>query len=67
MSAPALAMKPIDRDWLDGFLVRWKLSDDYFNTPCSAALSAEQTVRRLLRQDVPFLVQELLRLRPELR
>ena len=57
----------IDSGWISDFIRRWKLADDYVSDLANPeAPPAEHAVKRLVRVDVPVLMKELVRLRPEL-
>ena len=56
----------IDRDWINELFIRWKLAEDYVSYLDMASLPAEEALLRLMRDDIPALVRELTRLRPEL-
>jgi hypothetical protein len=56
----------IDRDWINELFIRWKLADEYVADLEMVSLPAEEALVRLMRHDIPALVRELTRLRPEL-
>jgi hypothetical protein len=60
------AIEPLDRSLLEGMMIRWKLADEHVFLMQLGELPAEHALRILIRQDVPILVGELIRLRPEL-
>ena len=67
MSATLFAHESINRDWIDGFIIRWKTAGDFvagLNEPNQAAAIAALT--RVIRSDLPTLLQEVTRLRPDL-
>jgi hypothetical protein len=52
---------------LDEILIRWKLAELYVDVlPLSDNLPAGHALRLLIKRDVPVLLHELSRLRPEL-
>lgn len=66
MSAAFFACESIDRDWLDGLIIRWKTADDLVDRLYTREGAQIGALRRILRRDVPALIKELTRLRPEL-
>ena len=67
MSATLFAREAINRDWIDGLIIRWKTADDFVAGLTDSRRGADvAALRRLLRRDVPALLQELTRLRPDL-
>lgn len=67
MSAALLACESINRDWIDGLIIRWKTADDFVTGLADGKRGAEiAALRRVIRRDVPALLQELTRLRPDL-
>jgi len=67
-TAPANAdISPIDAGWILDLTTRWKLADDYVSDMGGpGAIKAETVLKRLIHHDLPILVRELIRLRPEL-
>jgi hypothetical protein len=63
MSNPAPVL---DHGWLDEIMIRWKLSESHLAGLRLDDLPADHALRLLVRRDVPRLLQELLRLRPDL-
>jgi hypothetical protein len=54
-------IEPVDQDFLDGLIVRWKLAEQYVEDLEMNSLPAE-TASKILMQ----LLNEIMRLRPEL-
>jgi hypothetical protein len=54
-------IEPVDQDFLDGLIVRWKLAEQYVVDLEMNSLPAE-TASKILMQ----LLNEIMRLRPEL-
>jgi hypothetical protein len=63
MSAAVALGKRLD---LPAMMIRWKLGVDYLEELNMDSLPGEQALRCLVRQDFPVLLEELIRLRPEL-
>jgi hypothetical protein len=59
-------IEPVDQDFLDGLIVRWKLAEEYVEDLGMDSLPAERALTILMRHDVPMLLKEIIRLRPEL-
>ncbi len=57
----------IDQSWLQHFLIRWKLAEEYLSDLPETGITADYALRNLLTKDIPMLARELVRLRPELR
>jgi len=70
MKATALAAsgtQAINAGWILDLTNKWKLANDYvadFDGP--GAVKAERVLKLLICHDLPILVRELIRLRPEL-
>jgi hypothetical protein len=64
--ADVATIEPLDRSLLEGMMIRWKLADEHLLLMPLGKLPAEQALRILIRHDVPMLLGELTRLRPEL-
>jgi len=60
------SVSSIDKYWVDELMRRWRLSVEYLDGLESAPLPAQNALRRILNSDLPLLVRELTRLRPEL-
>ena len=62
-----LACESINRDWIDGLIIRWKTADDFVAGLSDMKRAAElAALRRVIRRDIPALLHELTRLRPDL-
>jgi hypothetical protein len=57
---------PVDQDFLDALIVRWKLAERYVEDLEMDSLPAERALTSLVQHDVPMLLSEIIRLRPEL-
>jgi hypothetical protein len=57
----------VDQEWVCGAVSRWKVAAEYVFFLDPELLPTGHPLRRFVRQDFPDLLQELLRLRPELR
>ena len=67
MSATLFGCESINRDWIDGLIIRWKTADDFITDLDAAKRGADiAALKRVIRRDVPALLQELTRLRPDL-
>ena len=60
------SLQVVQSDFAEKFITRWKLAKKYLATLDVPATREEQAIRELVKQDVPILLKELLRLRPEL-
>jgi hypothetical protein len=56
-----------DRDAVEGIIIRWRLAEQYVTDLDMDSLPSEHALLALIRQDVPNLLREIIRLRPELR
>ena len=57
----------IDAGWISDLVVRWKLAEDYMSDLAGPGTpTAASAVKRLISQDLPLLLREVIRLRPEL-
>jgi hypothetical protein len=59
-------IEPVDQDFLDGLIVRWKLAEEHVEDLEMNSLPAEKALAILIQHDVPILLKEIIRLRPEL-
>jgi hypothetical protein len=66
MSATLFACESINQDWIDGLIVRWKTAGDFVARLDARERIEVNALQRILRRDIPALVQELTRLRPDL-
>jgi hypothetical protein len=55
----------IDAEWILDVITRCKLAGDYVSD-LDGVIEAETALKTLVEHDVPILVRELVRLRPEL-
>ena len=56
----------LDQASLDDIMIRWKLAELHVADLSTQDLPWDHAVRLLIRRDVPTLLQELIRLRPDL-
>ncbi len=62
-----VAAQNLDQGSLDEILIRWKLTELHIDVlPFDGNLPAGHALRLLIRRDIPKLLEELRRLRPEL-
>jgi hypothetical protein len=66
VSSTLFACESINRNWIDGLIIRWKTADDFVARLDSREGAQLVALRRILRRDLPTLIQEVTRLRPEL-
>lgn len=59
-------IEPVDQDFLDGLIVRWRLAEQYVEDLEMDSLAAERALTVLMQHDFPMLLKEIMRLRPEL-
>jgi hypothetical protein len=62
----AVAGRVLDQPSLDEIMIRWKLAELYVADLSMQDLAWNHAVRLLVRRDVPTLLQEVIRLRPDL-
>jgi hypothetical protein len=60
-------LQSVENGWLEEQLIRWKLVEDSLSRIEAASLPEEQALCVLVKRDVPRLIKELTRLRPELK
>jgi hypothetical protein len=65
MAASTLA-NTIDKYWVDEMMRRWRLSVEYIDGLESDSVPAQDALRHVLYSDLPLVMKELTRLRPEL-
>jgi hypothetical protein len=53
-------------DSILGIMIRWRLAEECLSEVDSEALPSENALRVLVREDVPNLLKEVIRLRPDL-
>lgn len=56
----------IDKYWVDELLKRWWLSVDYIDGLDLDSLPAQDALKHVLHSDLPLIMRELTRLRPDL-
>jgi hypothetical protein len=66
MSVAETKSKPLDQSWIDAMTLRWKASERYLNGSETESLAEDHAIRILVKHDIPMLMKELTRLRPEL-
>jgi hypothetical protein len=66
MSAVGTAGEPLDSSSLQAILIRWKLAEQYILDVPGSSEAGEMALHVLLSHDVPIIIRELTRLRPEL-
>jgi hypothetical protein len=54
-----------DREWLDGALARWKVAAEYVFFLDRELLPTEHPLRRVIGEDLPEVLRELARFRPD--
>jgi hypothetical protein len=64
MSATATGAT-FDQDEIKRIMIRWRLAEEYLSDP-NNSLPSEHALRVLIKQDVPSLLKEVIRLRPDL-
>jgi hypothetical protein len=64
--ANAAAARVLDQPSLDEIMIRWKLAELHVADLSMQDLPWDHAVRLLVRRDVPTLLQEVIRLRPDL-
>lgn len=62
----AVAGRVLDQPSLDEIMIRWKLAELHVADLSMQDLPWNHAVRLLVRRDVPTLLQEVIRLRPDL-
>ncbi len=66
MAASAVGFT-FNQDSIEGLIIRWRLAEEYVTDLVMGSLPAEHALLVLIRRDVPSLLQEIIRLRPELQ
>jgi hypothetical protein len=64
VSAP---VPDFNQDAVDEIIIRWRLAQEYVTVLEMESLPAAHALLVLVRQDVPNLLKEIIRLRPELQ
>jgi hypothetical protein len=55
-----------DRQWFRGVVTRWKMADEFVRFFDSELIPADHPLRQVVGKDVPQLIGELARFRPDL-
>ena len=66
MSAVAIGSEPLDGSSLQAVMIRWKLAEQYLLENPESEEIGKMALHVLISHDVPVLLRELTRLRPEL-
>jgi hypothetical protein len=61
------SIEPVDQDFIEGLIIRWNLAEQYVEDLEMNSLPAEKALTILMQHDFPMLLNEIIRLRPELR
>jgi hypothetical protein len=56
----------LDRQWFHGVRARWKTADEFVEFFDSELIPADHALRQFVGKDVPQLIGELARFRPDL-
>jgi hypothetical protein len=64
--AASAPVPDFNQDAVDEIIIRWRLAQEYV-TVLMESLPAAHALLVLIRQDVPNLLKEIIRLRPELQ
>lgn len=56
----------LDQEWLSSFLLRWVLSEQYLALERIHSFPEEHALEVLIKHDIPTLLSELARSRPDL-
>ncbi len=62
----AAAPEILDQEWMRSMLIRWRLSEAFLSSTEAGEAPEESALRTIITRDIPLLIKELLRLRPEL-
>jgi hypothetical protein len=66
MSAVAIGSEPLDGSSLQAVMIRWKLAEQYLLESPESVEIGKMALHVLVSHDVPVLLRELTRLRPDL-
>jgi hypothetical protein len=66
VSGALFTSESINQDWVDGLIIRWKTAGDFVAALDNRGGAQVAALRRIIRRDLPALIEELTRLRPEL-
>jgi hypothetical protein len=67
MATVLRSIEPIDQDFIEGLIIRWNLAEQYVEDLEMNSLPVEKALTILMQHDFPMLLNEIIRLRPELR
>ena len=63
MATVLRSIEPVDQDFLDGLIVRWKLAEQYVeDLEMVDSLPTERALKTIMQHDVPLLLKEIIRL-----
>ena len=63
----AADLRSVEHGWLEEQLIRWKLAENSLSRIECTSMPEEQALCVLVKHDVPMLLKELTRLRPDLK
>ena len=66
MPAETNFSEPLDRSTLEAMMIRWKLAEQHLADPSENPETGRMALQFLIEYDFPALLEELIRLRPEL-
>jgi hypothetical protein len=66
MSAPSAAFEPIDAGFFQAMMIRWKLAEQFLFDHPESKETGKMALHVLVCKDLPALIQEIVRLRPDL-
>jgi hypothetical protein len=66
MAASAVG-STFNQDLIESVIIRWRLAEEYVTNLVMGSLPAEHALLVLIRRDVPSLLKEIIRLRPDLQ
>ncbi len=67
MTAAGIAGEPLDSSALQAIMIRWKLAEQYLLEFPDGSDAAKMAIHVLVSHDVPTLLLEVKRLRPDLK
>jgi hypothetical protein len=53
-------IEPVDQDFLDGLIIRWRLAEQYVEDLEMDSRPAERALTSLMQHDVPMLLKEII-------
>ncbi|MDQ2775295.1 MAG: hypothetical protein M3Y57_10330 [Acidobacteriota bacterium] len=65
MSAASIASEPLDRSSLQAIMIRWELAQQYLTETARSEELGKMALHVIVSHDIPVLLRELTRLRPE--